>query len=837
MGSDNPYVRIFGMMAQNTRTIMRNAAGEVVTQSRTYLEEGISRVNANMATVLVARRNGFTRFALQIGTNDRITFGNGIRAMVSNRALKMEFDRRVIRVLRGGVDNDAAVTETARALRVVLDDMVQNARNLQIPGLQFLEPNYFPRLWRWDVIRDIAARQNGRQDLVNLLTDALSTGGTRAAPLRRFRHADGTVEEFDDVADAAVVLADNLIRIANRADGAVLTETDREIAEAMDHLLGPMAQQPRTIRSHRFRGRNTLNEGSQINASADYFNRGNTNLHLDDLTDMDLSSVMKKYLVSTQGEINEHQMVGALNRFLVNNRIYRVRGAGATGAPQFVQIERLTEWLDLANARGLEMGLQPASSGTQQAMRTLIGALRFEPVQHANNELRILNELGQDVASVVLPLVYMAKGGMFALNAVGELSRSIATTGLRQFITQMPTLAEMVTNWRNMDEGTMNFAMLVDQAFHPATDRLRRTLYQNMPGEEVAGGFGAVTPIGRARRAVRGTLDRATNMFADTSMLAPVTSFSQQMMATSLVQHLYDVSRGTARRMDDITIRSLGLDPAQYDTVVRFVGNTAETRQFLAFDRVVNLRQLAGPEFDLLRGFIDRGVRTRIQDVPTRGDFHDLAFSFMGKIFTQFRTFSLKSVDNFLFQNASRIRYGDAQARTQVALEISAAILTGSIITYCRQLVAWQSANDKGDKKLAKEIEKRLGVEGFIKGGLYNTGEFYLPGMFADNVMEHVVDPVATGFGHKDTFLNRPMFSPYEFSQSGILGTPAGSFFESVGKVTQDILKQDFNQSTLHNLRLMSIGQNFYPLSRMYDWSEKELVDTFNLRKRSGMKK
>jgi hypothetical protein len=289
--------------------------------------------------------------------------------------------------------------------------------------------------------------------------------------------------------------------------------------------------------------------------------------------------------------------------------------------------------------------------------------------------------------------------------------------------------------------------------------------------------------------------------------------------------------------MDDTTIRTLGLDPEQYDRIAQFVRSNARTKKFMSFDRVVDLKQLAGEDFDLLKGFIDRGVRTRIQDVPTRGDFHDAAFSFLGKVFTQFRTYSLKSIDNFLLQNASRLMHGDAAARMQVAQEVFAAMLTGSMIYYARNWVQYKTAEATDDKEGMERYEKMLGVEGFIKGGLSSAGEFYVPGLIADSTMEHIVDPMAQGFGLKDTALNRPLFSPYEFGQTGLLGTPAASYIRSFGKVAKDVMKQDINQSTVHNFRLLFPTQNIPGMASFMSLGEKEIADQFDLAKRSGMKK
>lgn len=828
LGNKNPYIRQFGMIVQNARTAMVDGTGKAVSQASTVLEQGISAINAYLSTTLISLRNNYIRYALEKSMDDPITLKDAMRSAFVKGDKKREFYRKVIGVLRGGTDESAAVMEAAKTMRKVMDDIHQVAKDLKIKGLEFMEENYFPRLWRFEVIRDIAARDGGRDDLINLFRKALATAGTDAAPMRQFRDADGNILEFDDIENAAIVFTDKLIAMANRADNAPLTAYDEELSKAIDRLLGPVAGEPKGVRTHRGKGRAILNEKASITASADYFKRGSSDLTLDDLTNLDLPTVMKKYLVSVQGEINAKKMVDILNKFLVDNRIYKPFKDGESQG--FAEIEKLEDWLKLANKMGAEMGVGEADSATAAAMKTMIGAIRFEPIQHANNEMKILNELGQDVAGVMLPLVYMAKGGWFAFSAISELSRVATTTGLRQMVAQMPIMADMIKNWYNMDEGAKNFSMLVDQAFHPSTDRLRRTLYQDLQGEMVTAADGTVGGLSRSPRAIaRRAAERASAAFADISLLAPITSFSQQLMATSTLQHLYDVAKGQARRMDDTTVRTLGLEPEQYDRIIQFVGNNARTDGTWGMDRVVDLRQLAGDDFDMLKGFIDRAVRTRIQDVPTRGDFHDLAFSFSGKIFTQFRTFSLKSVDNFLFQNASRIAHGDIKAKAQVAAEMSAAALTGALIMYGRSRLQYESAKERGDKDQMKFIEQRLGVEGFIKGGLSSTGEFFLPGMIADFGMKYVVDPTARGFGLKDTALNRPLFDPYGFSQTSLFNTPTGSFISSAYKVSKDIMEQDFNQKTLHNMRLLTPGSNFVGWSQVLDISEQQIADYFNI--------
>jgi hypothetical protein len=247
----------------------------------------------------------------------------------------------------------------------------------------------------------------------------------------------------------------------------------------------------------------------------------------------------------------------------------------------------------------------------------------------------------------------------------------------------------------------------------------------------------------------------------------------------------------------------------------------------------VNLNNLNDLRMDNLRSFIDRAVRTRIQDMPTRGDFHRIGFSFYGRLLTQFRGFNLKGVDNFALQNLSRVRRGDAASKVKVAQEIAYTMIFGALVQYSRNYLDVQSLQESGQRKKAKESADRLlGVDGFLRGGLTGPSEFFLP-IFA-------VDGAWNTFVSDD-----PLFSAYRYSGLNWYGFPAASFVSKGIDVTKDVFgsavaqplgiqdkERDITQATIHKTRLMLPFQNFIPVKHFFNLAESEIAKEFRLLER-----
>jgi hypothetical protein len=818
---DNPAGRLAVWLGFNARRAAETRNGVRVAQGQTIFERGTYEMTGILADNLTAYRNGYIRFALNRGRGDRVSMADGLRAGFGRgrRAQRDAFDLAITEQLRTRAFNHAndGVNDAARQIADNLNRLHTLAHQAGLRGFQTSAVSrYMPRLWRWDRIARLGTTAEGRNALIDLLEQALG----RTAGGRQVIMEDGTLQTLPDVRNAAVALTDRLINLSRDADLAPLLDTDDAIATAINGLLAPLT--PGGVARTPFgRSRIIMDEMTDIVTPGALLDNGRSGLSIADLTISDQAEIMKRYTVSVMGAINEKRWLDAFNEQIAH---FGIRGVG--GAP--VVAETFEQMRSIINDIGnLDSALGGSLGGQElDALREIHAAIRYEPLHRSNRELGSLGRVGNTITGSLLPLGYLATGGAFGLVATSEMSRIIGTLGLRSTLRQVPLLMEMVSNWNNMDEGARNFASLIDQAFHPATDRIRRTLMmqaQNQYGTEIS-------------RFERG-LQPVSNFYSDITLLSPVTSFTQSLMTASTLQHLYDVSRGAIGRMDDATIRTLGLEPAQYDDIVDFVGNNAVTERRLFGERVVDLNDINHARTDNLRLFLDRAVRTRIQDMPTRGDFHRIGFSFLGRLMTQFRGFNLKGVDNFLFQNLSRVRRGDTQTSLRVGQEIVFTAVFAALIQYARNYTDAQSARERGDYEKAKEIEGRLlGVEGFVKGGLTGPSEFFLPIMATDAAYSTFIE-------------DDPIFSPYRYSGLNWYGFPAASMVARTWDITKDVggataaqwlgledKEREITQKTVQKFRAILPFQNFVPVKHLFNIAEDEIVDEFNLREKQPRK-
>jgi hypothetical protein len=365
-----------------------------------------------------------------------------------------------------------------------------------------------------------------------------------------------------------------------------------------------------------------------------------------------------------------------------------------------------------------------------------------------------------------------------------------------------------------MDKDAQNFASFIDTWFAPSTDRMRRAFMETGQSDPSAG-------------ILKRGLDSTANLMSDITLLAPITSFTQQLTAATTIQHLYEVSKGVTSRMDNATLRTLGLEPEQYQKIIDFVGANAELRNGFLGERVTNLKNLDAKEMDLVKAFVQRTVDTRIQSIPTRGDFHKLAFGFAGRLFTQFRTFNLKGIDNFLIQNAGRTSKG---AGIQVAKEIGATMMLSGLIAYARNYADWRSQVAAGNSEAANETEKLLTVDGALRGAAMGPSEFFLPTTATDFVWKTLAD--------KD-----PLFSPYRYSGLDWYGFPGQAavsrswavgkdlYGASVGDAFDLSIEREITRGTLHKARLLLPGQNIPILKQYFNILESDIATEYNLRK------
>jgi hypothetical protein len=802
MESENGWARALGHIGFNARRAFEN-----MPQPTTLMEAGNMIVSEATYVFMRGYRNAYTRFALGKGVdNVTATPGliDGLRTSFGseNRAMRREFNKRVAAQLRQGLYNDSheAVNEAAKGIRELFNKVHEIANSVGLKGFtNQAVNNYFPRMWRFDRIRRLAETDAGKADLRKLIERALDQGGRKVV-------IDGVEQTFKgDIKEAARVFSERLISIAKGTENAPILEHEQDLFNAIENLAGPVKGTGGS-KTPFGRARTLLDETASIVGSADHLNNGSSAMSLADLTNDDLPMVFRRYITSVMGAVNEKRLINAFNEeFKLRGILGPVKTVKGVETQEAIEVQSINELFDTIKELGGGI-----DSGHETGMREVIAALRYEPIHSG------ATSFGDKVLGVVLPYGYLTTGGQFGLAAMGEVARIIGTVGIRNAVNQMPIMTEMLGNWRRMDRPSQNFASFIDQWFSPSTDRMRRAFI------DVAGQPDEYASL--PKRALTG----AANLMADASGLAPITSWTQQLTAACSLQHLYDVSVGSARRLDKATLSTLGLTPEKYDNLIKFVGANAELKDGFLGKRLTGLKRMDAIEVDDLKGFVDRMVRTRIQDIPTRGDFAKQAFGFWGRLATQFRSFNIKGIDNFLIQNATRVARGGSEGQAKVASEIAYTLLFAGMIQYGRNYADWSSLKAAGNDEKAAKLEPTLGVNGFVKGAMSGPSEFWTATVIADYAWTNAVDP-------------DPIFAPYRYSGLKWYGFPGEAMATRSSAVLGDVygatvgmaldlgVKQEITKGTLHKARLLTPAQNFPGLKQILNITEQQIIDEYNL--------
>jgi hypothetical protein len=802
LGSENNGIRLLTWNAFNARRVFDKA------QPQTMMEAGTLALHNMTFRFLRGHRNGFAQFAMgDTAGADAPTISNLLKSSFGskNRELMREFNARITVQLRSGKYDDAneAVNKTAKGIREMFDSAHAAANAVGLKGFTKALDNYMPRIYRWDRIRRLASTKEGKADLVALARQSLGKTERRVV-------VDGVEQSVKgDLDEAATVLTERWIAIATRTENAPMMAQDQELADALLALNAPIKESTGSPTPYG-RARMILDEGATVPTTIDHLGNGKLGLSLADITNDDLPAVFRKYTTSVQGAINEKRLIDSFNASLKHHNVLGPveKVAGKVGKT----VQRVLEVTTIEDAIKTSLRLGGVATDAElAALREVVAAIKYQPIHNG------AATTADKILGFVMPMGYLSTGGQFGLAAMGEIGRLVGTMGITNTMKQMPILAEMLSNYRNLDRETANFASLIDTVFSPATDRLRRSFTQI-----------ASNPDQYAGRVKRG-LDAAANMMSDLSLLAPITSFTQQLTAATTIQHLFEVSRGLSKRMDFATIRSMGLEMDQYEKLIQFVGTNAKTKSSFFGERVFDMTRLDAIEMDDLRTFVDRMVRTRIQDMPTRGDFHKGMFSTWGKIFTQFRSFNLKGMDNFLAQNMSRMAQGGMAPKKQVVQEVGATLMLAGLIQYGRSYSAWSTAKSTGDRKKAAKLEEQLTLAGIIKGALTGPSEFFLPMFVADSAWTILAD--------KD-----PIFAQYRYSGLGVLEAPSFALAKRGFSVAQDAygatvgkafgldVEREVTQKSLHNIRTLLPGQNIPGIKDFLTITEKQISDYYNLR-------
>jgi hypothetical protein len=461
-------------------------------------------------------------------------------------------------------------------------------------------------------------------------------------------------------------------------------------------------------------------------------------LSLADLTSRDLPRILRKYAISVQGAVNLHRIVEAYNNLFVAMD-YRA----PVGSPNtHVQIESTGEIIATANnfARiDRERFGQDLSTNDREIINNILDAAGYKP-NYDVAAMTTAKRIGEEVMGVVNTVTYIGSGGGFGYVSLGESSRTMSMFGARTTMKMVaPVTWEMMRSWVNMNDPRFNVFHALDAIFHPNTERRLKALYLSAAPEDEERQFG-----NRTRR----TGAAISSAFADATGLNPLTSWLHMLNFMVSMRHLMDVADGNANPLDDATLTLLGIDRQHYDDMVNWGRTNIQRTTRLGVLVPVGVTNMNTQQGQLMRQFAHRARVHNIQDMPTQGDFGKWAWTGWGQLFTMFRKFNLKGIDNFMLANMDRARFGDAQGRLRVGRTILTVGLAGGILAYVRQLMEYQVAVMRKDYARAEEIEEtHLSPIGITRGIANSISELFLPAMIVDNIARMFSDePIVSAY-------------------------------------------------------------------------------------------
>jgi hypothetical protein len=791
----NPLVRHLGYTTIWARRIFQTGNGNTVTQPMSILEDGTENLNGFLIRINELARRRFIQSATGGNSNDRTTVAIAIRDSLNPmqarpRNRRSVFYGNVIDRVRGNAPlNPADATDQAAIeAREVIKDIYMQAHNANVPGFRSLpDPQYFPRIYEWENISQLASTPQGMQALQQLAEELLTTTYVGGVPARQVAWENGTVDVFTDIPEAAAILVRSWLDIHSDTVGRTgdrvtrfspLSEHDQYIYDALQASQGPLSGGAGRSRSVHGKPRIMMNENAVVNLPAPVRN-GNANINqlsLADITSRDLPRVLRKYAISVQGAVNLHRIVEAYNELFVAMD-YRA----PVGSPNtHVRIESTGEIIATANnfARiDRNRFGQDLSPSDREVINNILDAAAYRPMFDVA-AMTTARRVTEEVMGVVNTLTYIGSGGGFGYVSIGESARTMGMFGARATMRMIaPVTWEMIRSWANMNDPRFNVFHALDAIFHPNTERRLKALYLSAAPEGEEQQFGNITRrVGAA----------VSSAFADATLLNPLTSWLHMLNFMVSMRHLMDVADGNANPLDDATLTLLGVTRQEYDDLVNWGRTNIQRTTRLGVLVPVNVTNMNTQPGQLFRQFAHRARVHNIQDMPTQGDFGKWAFTGLGQWFTMFRKFNLKGIDNFMLANMDRMRFGDAQGRLRVGRTILTVGLAGGLLAYGRQLMEYQTAVNAKNYKKAKEIEEmHLSPVGIARGIANSISELFLPAMIVDN---GIWRPLVS---------DEPVFSAYGENPLDITGLPAVQTINRAYSVTGDLYGEAMYQADM----------------------------------------
>lgn len=781
--------------------------GNMVPQRSTIMER-IGRLRRQLESKLaVETKNGFLEYATGKVNPDQATVSEKL-AVSWKHNLRSKFSEEVHNeIISPGSSSNPAIKKVAKSYADHFEKMRAMAEEAGIPGFVGLEADrsYFPRLWHFDMIDDFTKGKNngGVTELARIIresislpiveseTDPLVVAGKAltsegrdklalyvAERLRQISRGERKNEYIDIDELTSAWMSENFPKAPKRPEGASLTPRGRRRV--------PMDISKRVV----------LDNGTSVSLS--------------DFVAKDVLQATEAYNRSVLGAVGEKVLLDEFKDQLV--------ARGKLTAEQAA--EKINTWEDVKAFirshpdEGRQVPIKQLDRYIGH-LDELMSAIRGEP--HPQTFGTVFSQyLGR-----LMRLAYLQRGQAFSMAAAAETGRIIGRTSFSSMQKQMPIIGELAAAAKrgNIDPDQMQLLKLFDQALGTASDRTRRTM-----GHTIENRLGSYPVSVRAgwwnkldnwfKNTFDPNLHAAGSFFSDVTGLAPITSATQHLMTASLVQEVFDK---TGSVYSNELLAQWGLTRNEFD---RIRGLLKETAVVNKAGRVVdiNFKTWDPMMHDRFLDFLERGTISSIQDAPTRGDFAKSFYGEFGRILSQFRTFNIKGINNFLMTSIQR-----NDERTYA--EFMATGMLATVTQMARKVIF--APTEKTPKELDKYWQQSFSPQAYLQYFASGPAETYLLMGATDSVLSAILgySPIA----------NNVRYSGQQGSWFDVSATPAYSVLDGARKAIQAPIQalirdnKDFTRKDLNSITSLIPFRRVLGIGTVANKLENELGNMLNL--------
>ena len=800
-------VRWLGNRMMWARVHPEDAFGRPVVQ-RATVWEGFNRLRRIMESEVI-REHQAAFHMFMTGTDDMTKVNPLVRAANGwQHQSKERFAREVYEeIVSPGASSNTAVKKAAEAYRSHFKKMAAMAEEVELPGFVGLSPDgtYFPRLWKWELVDELTSGPEGTKPLAKLIRESLKIPVVSSVDDPEFIAGRAITAEGRDA--LALYMAERLRQLARGENKNAYLDMDEIMLEILrDEGLNTKFRNLKNGPHLTPRGRQRLPMDVSVKV-----NLGNgRQASLIDYLSIDVVQATESYNRSVFGAMAEKTLIDEFRDQLV--------ARGSLTAEEAA--ERIQNWAGVREYLKSKAGKDvPTEEIDAQIghLDEIMAGIRSEPTPNT------WGTLASQYIGRVLKLGYLRNGQAFGLSSLTEFSRVIGRSSFSSMMKQMPIIKELSAAARMGRISPEDSPLLwwIDHALGTGTDRLRRTelgiidsRIERLSPEARRNMFAGFNRWVKTK--ADPNLNQAVIFFSDATGLAPVTSATQHMMTASIIQEMFDNALANKAIYSDALLNQWGITRAEFDAMLKQLRKHGKVD---SRGRVIDVGSENWNQntYSRFLDFLERGTISSIQDPPTRGDFHRALWSPLGRLLTQFRTFNVKGISNFLM-TANQRRDHRVFAEYMAAMVFGTLIQMGRKAIFAPRFTSEKEQNDYWNKSFSNQALLGYAMTGPTENYLLTT----------------VTDSI-TNFMYGEGIFQQSRYSNLSGGFLSISSTPAGKFAEDVyrafGGLSQAILREDkeITRKTLNNFRVLVPANKMIIISDILSGLEAGISDAFDL--------